>query len=98
MSRVQAQQELDTSIVEESKAEVTQQEHVRRVVVECNATGNELRHGQLVKIANAEDVFKPQSDEKVDYTKGIVTGISLRAVSSRRVMSRRRIKPSTHER
>ena len=33
--------------------------HVRRVVVTCNASAEELTSGKVVNIHNAADVFKP---------------------------------------
>jgi len=68
--------------------------HARRVVIECNATGEELMDGAVVSLRNAQDVFKPnfnieELDEeqqasfaKLDFNKGIVTGIKLKSVYS----------------
>lgn len=68
--------------------------HVRRIVVTCNASADELAEGKTVKIRNAADVFKPAYDvedldeeqqasfKKLDLTKGIVTGIKLKSVYS----------------
>ncbi len=76
MSRVQAQ-EMPVKIVEES-TEAAPEEHVKRVVVECNSTGNDLRHGQLVKI----DPHVFETEAKGNLQMAVVTGIELRAVSS----------------
>lgn len=68
--------------------------HVRRVVVTCNASAEELTSGKVVNIHNAADVFKPNysvedldeeqkaSFQKLDFTKGIVTGIKLKGIYS----------------
>lgn len=68
--------------------------HARRIVVTCNATAEELMAGKSVKIKNASDVFKPSyemedldeeqqaSFAKLDFSKGIVTGIKLKSVYS----------------
>ena len=68
--------------------------HARRVVIECNASAEELMNGAVVSLKNAQDVFKPnfnidELDEeqqasfaKLDFNKGIVTGIKLKSVYS----------------
>ena len=68
--------------------------HVRRVVVTCNATADELMSGKSIRIQNAADVFKPTynmedldeeqqaSFKKLDLNKGIVTNIKLKSVYS----------------
>lgn len=68
-------------------------ELVRRVVFECNATGAELASGVIINLKNSRNVFKPtlSSDstceekaafEKNDFSKGIITGMTLKSVSS----------------
>ena len=68
--------------------------HVRRVVVTCNASADELMSGKSIRIQNAADVFKPSynmedldeeqqaSFKKLDLNKGIVTNIKLKSVYS----------------
>jgi hypothetical protein len=68
--------------------------HARRIVVTCKATAEELMAGKTVQIKNASDVFKPSyemedldeeqqaSFAKLDFSKGIVTGIKLKSVYS----------------
>jgi hypothetical protein len=68
--------------------------HVRRVVITCNASAEELESGKVIKIHNASDVFKPNynaedlneeeqaSFHKLDFSKGIVTGIKLKGIYS----------------
>ena len=86
MSKVQTPNVAEEKKVElqETSSEIDSGDHVRRVVVECNATGNQLRHGTIVNITNADKVFAPQTEasSERDYSKGIVTGITLKAVSN----------------
>lgn len=68
--------------------------HARRIVIEANVTGNQLRNGVTVGIPSAENIFKPTYDMekldeeqresmgKLDFSKGIVTGMTLKAVYS----------------
>ena len=67
--------------------------HVRQILVHTNATPEELAAGKVERIHNANAVFKPQmpadlSDEdearfkETDFSKAIITGIKLKAVSS----------------
>ena len=83
-----------SDVVLEPAAEATaSQELTRRVVFECNATGAELASGVIVNVANARDVFKPKLDaaatpeektayEEKDFSQGIITSMTLKAVSS----------------
>lgn len=68
--------------------------HARRIVVEANVTGEELRTGATVQIPGATDIFRPSYDmdkldeeqketmSKLDFSKGIVTGMKLKSVYS----------------
>lgn len=68
--------------------------HARRIVIQANVSADELQHGFVAQVPNAADVFKPaynmsqldeeqkKSMEKLDYSKGIVTGIKLKSVYS----------------
>lgn len=68
--------------------------HARRVVIQWNGSAEELKHGAVLNIQNALDVFKPQYDmsqvdeeqkaslEKLDFSKGIVTGMKLKSIYS----------------
>ena len=68
--------------------------HARRVVIQWNGSAEELKHGAVLNIKNALDVFKPQYDmsqvdeeqkaslEKLDFSKGIVTGMKLKSIYS----------------
>ena len=68
--------------------------HVRRVVVSWNGTTEQLKTGARVDINNAVNLFKPQYDiekldeqskaamAKLDFSKGIVTGITLKSIYS----------------
>ena len=48
-------------------------EHIARVVFEANATADQLARGHVVRLAGAKKIFETEND--VDYTKGIITGI-----------------------
>ena len=65
------------NFAESSKSE----ENIARVVFEANATADQLARGHTVRLAGAKDIFKSE-DPNVDYTKGIITGISCSAVYS----------------
>ncbi len=65
----------------------------RRVVFECNATGSQLANGVVVGVDNARAVFKPSlaadataeekaAYEEADFSKGIVTNVTLKSVAS----------------
>ena len=68
--------------------------HARRVVLQWNGSAEELKHGAVLSIPNALDVFQPQYDmskldeeqktslEKLDFSKGIVTGMKLKSIFS----------------
>ena len=68
--------------------------HARRIVVTCNASAEDLMNGKSISIRNASDVFKPSynledldeeqqaSFKKLDLSKGIVTGIKLKSMST----------------
>lgn len=68
--------------------------HARRIVVEANVSADQLRSGATIKIPGAVDIFRPSYDmdkldeeqkesmEKLDFTKGIVTGMTLKSVYS----------------
>lgn len=68
--------------------------HARRVVLQWNGSAEELKHGAILNIKNAMDVFQPQYDmskvddeqktslEKLDFSKGIVTGMKLKSIFS----------------
>lgn len=51
-----------------------------RVVFESNATAQQLEHGVIVQLANASNVFSSQ--EEVDVSKGILTGITVKSIYS----------------
>lgn len=81
--------------VEEVSSEVSNSspELIRRVVFECNAKGSELANGVTVHLNNSEHIFTPSmasdltAEEKAafeerDFTKGIVTSMTLKSVSS----------------
>lgn len=65
------------NFAESSKSE----ENIARVVFEANATADQLARGHTVRLAGAKDIFKSE-DPSVDYSKGIITGISCSAVYS----------------
>ena len=65
------------NFAESSKSE----ENIARVVFEANATADQLARGHTVRLAGATDIFKSE-DPSVDYSKGIITGISCSAVYS----------------
>ena len=68
--------------------------HARRIVVQANVTSEQLQNGASIKIPGAVDVFRPNYDiekldeeqresmSKLDFTKGIVTGMTLKSVYS----------------
>ncbi len=68
--------------------------HTRRIVVQANLSADELRMGTAVEIPGAIDLFRPSYDmdklseeqkesiSKLDFSKGIVTGMSLKSVYS----------------
>lgn len=69
------------------------QEFIRRVVMECNTSGMDLALGKVVNVKNGVDIFKPAMSQdlteeeqaewnKKNFTKGIVTEIKLKSVSS----------------
>ena len=83
----------DDLVTEVSNSASTSPELCRRVVFECNATGSQLAQGIVVGIDNARDVFQPtlnleaSAEEKAafeaaDFSKGIVTNVTLKSVSS----------------
>lgn len=86
-------QEMQTQNItaEDSQAGST---HARRVVLQWNGSAEELKHGAVLNIQNAIDVFQPQYDmsqldeeqktslEKLDFSKGIVTGMKLKSIFS----------------
>ena len=86
-------QEIQTQNItaEDSQAGST---HARRVVLQWNGSAEELKHGAVLNIQNAIDVFQPQYDmsqldeeqkaslEKLDFSKGIVTGMKLKSIFS----------------
>ena len=87
-------QEIQTQNItaEDSQAGST---HARRVVLQWNGSAEELKHGAVLNIKNAIDVFQPQYDmsqldeeqkaslEKLDFSKGIVTGMKLKSIFSK---------------
>lgn len=68
--------------------------HARRIVVQANVTSEQLQNGASIKIPGAVDVFRPNYDmekldeeqresmSKLDFSKGIVTGMTLKSVYS----------------
>ena len=68
--------------------------HARRIVVQANVTAEDLEAGYSVAIPGAGDIFKPNYDmdklsdaqreslSKLDFSKGIVTGMTLKSVYS----------------
>ena len=58
----------------------TNDEHIARVVFEANATADQLSRGHIVRLANAKKIF--ETDNDVDFTKGIITGIKTCSVYS----------------
>ena len=68
--------------------------HARRIVMQANVSSEDLKAGHIVSVPNAMDVFKPSYDmekldesqkdsmQKLDFQKGIVTGIKLKSVYS----------------
>lgn len=68
--------------------------HARRIVVQANLSAEELQMGTTVQIPGAVDLFRPSYDmeklndeqkesmSKLDFSKGIVTGMTLKAVYS----------------
>ena len=68
--------------------------HARRIVVQANLSAEDLQMGTTVQIPGAVDLFRPSYDmeklsegqkesmSKLDFSKGIVTGMTLKAVYS----------------
>ena len=56
------------------------EESTVRVVFEANASADQLARGHIVRLAGAKDIFK--ADHEVDYSKGIITGITCSAIYS----------------
>ena len=56
------------------------EENTVRVVFEANATADQLARGHIVRLSGAKDIFKAEGE--VDFSKGIVTGITCSAVYS----------------
>jgi len=68
--------------------------HARRIVIQANVSSADLAQGATVQIPGAVDVFRPNYDmdklneeqkesmSKLDFSKGIVTGMTLKAVYS----------------
>ena len=56
------------------------EENTVRVVFEANASADQLARGHVVRLAGAKDIFK--ADREVDYSKGIITGITCSAIYS----------------
>lgn len=82
----------ELSEIQESSQQ-SDQEFIRRVVMECNTSGMDLALGKVVNVKNGVDVFKPAMSQdlseeeqaewnKKNFTKGIVTEIKLKSVSS----------------
>lgn len=77
----------------QESSQQSDQEFIRRVVMECNTSGMDLALGKVVNVKNGVDVFKPAMSQdlseeeqaewnKKNFTKGIVTEIKLKSVSS----------------
>ena len=58
----------------------TSDEHIARVVFEANATADQLARGHVVRLSGAKKIFETEND--VDYTKGIITGIKTCSIYS----------------
>jgi len=69
------------------------QEMSRRIFLECDGSGMDYAMGKVVNVANAQDVFKQaeandfteeeqEAYDKRDWTKAIITGVTLKSVSS----------------
>lgn len=82
----------ELSEIQESSQQ-SDQEFIRRVVMECNTSGMDLALGNVVNVKNGVDIFKPAMSQdlseeeqaewnKKNFTKGIVTEIKLKSVSS----------------
>jgi len=82
----------ELSEIQESSQQ-SDQEFIRRVVMECNTSGMDLALGKVVNVKNGVDIFKPAMSQdlseeeqaewnKKNFTKGIVTEIKLKSVSS----------------
>jgi len=68
--------------------------HARRIVVQANLSAEELRLGANIEIPGAVDLFRPAYDmekldeeqkesmSKLDFSKGIITGMTLKSVYS----------------
>ena len=88
----EAEAEMSNEITsEDSQAGST---HARRIVVQANVSAEQLQMGHTVSIPGAADLFRPSYDmdklneeqketmSKLDFSKGIVTGMTLKAVYS----------------
>ena len=88
----EAEAEMSNEITsEDSQAGST---HARRIVVQANVSAEQLQMGHTVGIPGAADLFRPSYDmeklneeqketmSKLDFSKGIVTGMTLKAVYS----------------
>jgi hypothetical protein len=100
MSRVNKVQNLNTSEKKDLKAEdllnndvaddasSACKTHIRRIVISCDASAEELKHGVEVAIPSAVDIFRPEQTAKegehaqLDVDKGIITNMKLLSVSS----------------
>lgn len=82
----------EQNVSKDMSSEVTH-EFARRVLFECNASSPELTNGKVVRVSNAADVFKPEAPANMDeaeatafaardFSKAIVTEVTLRSVSS----------------
>lgn len=68
--------------------------HARRIVIQANVSAEELSAGAEISIPNAVDIFRPNYDmdkldeeqkesmSKLDFSKGIVTSMTLKSVYS----------------
>lgn len=76
-----------------ANVEAPASEYTRRVLFECNATRSELSNGKVVRVGEPSKVFTPTRDPSLseeelaafdarDFSKAIVTNITLRSVSS----------------
>ena len=73
---VEQEHESSLNFTEQQKPE----ESNVRVVFEANASADQLARGHVVRLAGAKDIFK--ADGEVDYSKGIITGITCSAIYS----------------
>jgi len=93
---ITADAEMTPQLTNEISAEDSQagSTHARRIVIQANVSADELSQGATVSIPNAVDIFRPNYDldkldeeqkesmSKLDFSKGIVTGMTLKAVYS----------------